>query len=84
MSGWKSVGVVEMSVLKIHCRSQRGVWLEVHGCGGDVSVDDTLQVTEGVRLEVHGCGGDVSVDDTLQVTEGCQVGSPWVWWRCQC
>ena len=46
MSGWKSMGVVEMSVLKIHCRSQRGVWLEVRGCGGDVSVDDTLQVTE--------------------------------------
>ena len=46
MSGWKSMGVVEMSVLTIHCRSQRGVWLEVHGCGGDVSVDDTLQVTE--------------------------------------
>ena len=45
MSGWKSMGVVEMSVLTTHCRSQRGVWLEVHGCGGDVSVDDTLQVT---------------------------------------
>ena len=80
MSGWKSMGVVEMSVLTTHCRSQRGVWLEVHGCGGDVSVDDTLQVTEGVWLEVHGCGGDVSVDDTLQVTERCLVGSPWVWW----
>ena len=38
----------------------------------------------GVWWEVHGCGGDVSVDDTLQVTEGCLVGSPWVWWRCQC
>ena len=46
MSGWKSMGVVEMSVLTTHCRSQRGVWLEVHGCGGDVSVDDTLQVIE--------------------------------------
>ena len=80
MSGWKSMGVVEMSVLMIHCRSQRDVWLEVHGCGGDVSVDDTLQVTEGVWLEVHGCGGDVSVDDTLQVTERYLVGSPWVWW----
>ena len=78
------MGVVEMSVLTIHCRSQRGVWLEVHGCGGDVSVDDTLQVTEGVWLEVHGCGGDVSVEDTLQVTERCLVGSPLVWWRCQC
>ena len=61
MSGWKSMGVVEMSVLTTHCRSQRDVW-----------------------LEVHGCGGDVSVDDTLQVTERCLVGSPWVWWRCQC
>ena len=47
VSGWKSMGVVVMSVLTIHCRSQRGVWWEVRGCGGDVSVGDTLQVTEG-------------------------------------